>query len=131
MFLGCIPCRRAFRKRLGLDTAPVVLQGQEHSDLPSRQSYVRTPLVCWRIFPTRVSDKAIAHGAVLSHIDPDNRLVTSRVARVTYGVVCALPVDEDEEGHNRRKDQWEMDPTGDRYLPGCFEPVIRKVGLLR
>ena len=63
--------------------------------------------------------------------DHDNRLVTSRVAHVTYGVVCALPVDEDEEGHNRRKDQWEIDPTGDRYLPGCFEPIIRKVGFLR
>ena len=68
---------------------------------------------------------------MLSRIDRDNRLVTSRVARVTYGVVCALPVDEDEEEHQRRKDQWEIDPTGDRYLPGCFEPIIRKVGLLR
>lgn len=67
---------------------------------------------------------------MLSHVDRDNHLVASRAARATYGVVCALPVKESDEEHLRRKNQWEVDPTGDRYVPGYFESKLHKVGLL-
>ena len=68
---------------------------------------------------------------MLSHVDRDNHPVASRVARATYGVILALPVDEEDEEHIRRKDQWEIDPTCDRYVPGCFEAKLCKVDLLR
>ncbi|KAG9312582.1 hypothetical protein JVU11DRAFT_6979 [Chiua virens] len=71
--------------------------------------------------PENHINKAVANGAVLSHIDRENHLIASRVARATYGVVCALPVKEDDEEHVRRKALWEQDPTGDRYVPGFFE----------
>ena len=68
---------------------------------------------------------------MLSHADRENHLVASRVARATYGVVCALSVDDKDEQHLRRRDQWEIDPTGDRYVPGYFEKKVLKVSLLR
>ncbi|KAF8557815.1 hypothetical protein OG21DRAFT_1494559 [Imleria badia] len=44
---------------------------------------------------------------------------------VQYGVICALPVDANDEEHISRKDQWELDPTGDCYVPGFFESKLR------
>jgi len=76
--------------------------------------------------PDNHINKAVAHGAVLSHVDRDNHLVASRVARATYGVVCALPAKENDEEHVRRKPRWEKDPTGDCYVPGYFESKLRK-----
>ena len=78
-----------------------------------------------------IRNKAVANGAVLSHVDRDNHLVATRVARATYGVVCALPVKANDEEHVRRKRQWERDPTGDWYVPGYFESKLRRVRLLR
>ena len=77
-----------------------------------------------------VSNKAVAHGAVLSHVDRDNHLVASRVARVTYGVVCSLPVKANDEEHVRRKRLWETDPAGYFYVPDYFDSKLSKVGLL-
>ncbi|KAF8545913.1 hypothetical protein OG21DRAFT_1502123 [Imleria badia] len=76
--------------------------------------------------PDNHINKAVANGAVLSLLDYDNHLVASRVARATYGVVCALPVEANNEEHIRRKQKWERDPTGDCYVPGCFESLVRK-----
>ena len=68
---------------------------------------------------------------MLSHVDRDNHLVASRVARATYGVVYALPVKETDEEHLRRKQQWERDPTGDCYVPGYFESKLHRVRFVR
>jgi len=64
----------------------------------------------------------------MSHVDRDNHLVASRVARATYGVVCAMLVKVNDEEHSRRKRQWETDPTGDRYVPGYFDAKLFRVG---
>ncbi|KAN0094933.1 hypothetical protein V8E55_003220 [Tylopilus felleus] len=76
--------------------------------------------------PDNHINKAVANGAVLSYVDPDNHVVVPHVASsyVQYGVVCALPVDENDEEHIRRKDQWETDSRGDCYVPGYFEGLI-------
>ncbi|KAF8552294.1 hypothetical protein OG21DRAFT_1511667 [Imleria badia] len=76
--------------------------------------------------PDNHINKAVANGAVLSHVDSDNHMVASRVARATYGVVCALPVKANNEEHVRRKQKWERDPTGDCYVPGYFESKLSK-----
>jgi len=76
--------------------------------------------------PDNHINKAVANGAVLSHVDRDNHLVAVRVARATYGVVCALPVKANNEEHVRRKQKWERDPTGDFYVPGYFESKVRR-----
>lgn len=73
------------------------------------------------------SNKAVANGAVLSHVNRDNHIVASRVARATYGVVCALPVKQNDKEHIRRKHQWERDPTGECYVPGYFEAKLCRV----
>ncbi|KAG9307937.1 hypothetical protein JVU11DRAFT_12878 [Chiua virens] len=76
--------------------------------------------------PDNNINKAVANGGILSHIYNETYGVASRVARATYGVVCALPVEEDDEEHARRKALWEVDPSGDRYVPGFFEAKLRK-----
>ena len=68
---------------------------------------------------------------MLSHIDRENHLVAARVARATYGVLCARLVRDKDEQHLRRRDRWEIDPTGDRYVPGYFKTKLLKVSLLR
>ena len=68
---------------------------------------------------------------MLAHVDRDNHLVASRVARATYGVVCAMLVKANDEEHSRRKHQWEIDPTGDCYVPGYFNAQLHRVGHLR
>ena len=74
-----------------------------------------------------ISHKAVAYGAVLSHVDRDNHLVSARVTRTTFGVVCTVPVNEKDGEHIRRKNTWEIDPAGGHYVPGYFESKIRKV----
>ena len=67
---------------------------------------------------------------MLSHVDRENHLVASRVARATYGVIRAVLVDDENEQHIRRKDQWEVDAAGDRYVPGYFDAKVLKVSFL-
>ena len=77
-----------------------------------------------------ISNKAVPNGAVLSHVDRHNHKVSSRIARATYGLVCALPVKVNDAEHIRRKHQWETDPAGDSYVPDHFEAKLYKVSLL-
>ena len=77
------------------------------------------------------SNKAVAHGAVLSHIDRSNHRVATRVARVTYGLVCMVPADEDDEEHIHRKHQWIKDLDGEWYVPDHFDAKLRKVSPFR
>ena len=67
----------------------------------------------------------------MCHIDRDNHLVASQVASATYGVTRAVLVDDKNEQHIHRKDQWEVDAAGDRHVPGYFKVMLRKVVLLR
>ena len=53
-----------------------------------------------------------------------HHMVASRVARATYGVICAVPA----EAHTRRRGEWEIDPTGDCYVPN-FEAKLHRVSL--
>ena len=73
----------------------------------------------------------IVNGALSSYIQRDDHLVASRVARVTYGVVYSVPVEENNQEHVRRKHLWERDPTGNQHVPGYFKAILRKVGSLR
>ena len=77
-----------------------------------------------------ISNKTVAHGAVLSYVDSDNHKIAVRVARATYGVICAMPVEENNKEHTWRRLLWEPDPTGERYVPNYFEAKIYKVGPL-
>ncbi|KAI9572586.1 hypothetical protein HD554DRAFT_2202484 [Boletus coccyginus] len=76
--------------------------------------------------PDNHINKAVANGAVLSHVDRDNHLVELRVTRVSYGVVCSVPVQANDEEHIRRKHLWESDPRGNLYVRGCFKPTFHR-----
>lgn len=67
-------------------------------------------------------------GAVISDVNRENRLVTSRIARATYGVVCAVLVDKNNEEHVRRKDQWQKEANGDHTISGYIQVKLRKAG---
>ena len=73
------------------------------------------------------SNKAAAHGAVLSHVDRSNHRVTTRVARVTCGVVRKANADENDEEHIRRKHLWTKSLNGIWYVPGYFGAKLHKV----
>ena len=91
--------------------------------------YFSSPLTDF-VEPFFISNKAVAHGAVLSHVDKDNHKIAVRVARATYGVICAMPVKANDKEHARRKHLWETDPTGETYVPDYFEAKLYKVGPL-
>ena len=67
---------------------------------------------------------------MLCHVDRDNHLVASRVARATYGMVHAVPVKANDEEHLDREHRWERDVIDDYYVPGCFTVKLLKVGRL-
>ena len=69
-----------------------------------------------------ISDKAVAHGAVLSLID-DHHKITIRIPCAAYGVICAVPVKASDE-YVRRKHLWGMDPTGIR--DATFQATLRR-----
>lgn len=75
-----------------------------------------------------VSNKAVAHGAILSHVDRVNHRVATRVARVTYGLVYMPPADKDDKEHLRRRDQWVKYVNDEWYVPDYFEAKLFKVG---
>ena len=77
-----------------------------------------------------ISNKAIVNGAVLSHVNRRNHIVSSRIACATYGLVCAMPVKVNDIEHIRREQQWERDPAGDCYAPDHFGAKHCKVSLL-
>ncbi|KAF8549070.1 hypothetical protein OG21DRAFT_1515573 [Imleria badia] len=71
-------------------------------------------------------NKAVANGAVLSHVDREHHMIASRTTRATYGIIHAVRVQANNEEHVRREKKWERDPTGNRYVPGYFESKLRK-----
>jgi hypothetical protein len=70
------------------------------------------------------SNKPVADGAVSFHID---HLVTSRVARATYGVEVYDDYDpQDPEDYARRHTQF-IDPAGRPSIPNQFASILMKV----
>ena len=76
------------------------------------------------------SNKAVAHGAVLSHVDRDNHKVATRVARATYGLVCKVLANENNKEHSRRRTRWTKYLNDEWCVPDHFEAKLCKVGLL-
>ncbi|KAJ3522826.1 hypothetical protein NMY22_g11715 [Coprinellus aureogranulatus] len=88
--------------------------------------------VCEQIEPLGVSvsrpdthaNKAVSSGAVSFYLD---NLVTSRVARATYGATACVVFDIDNPHHQQRWGRVEPHPvTGEWVLPGMFVPVLSK-----
>ncbi|KAG2122351.1 hypothetical protein DEU56DRAFT_974525 [Suillus clintonianus] len=68
-------------------------------------------------------NKAVADGAVSFYID---HLVSSRVARATYGVECITPYDSQDLEHRIRQHKSFIDATGELCLPEYFESILLK-----
>ncbi|KAI9572596.1 hypothetical protein HD554DRAFT_2014396 [Boletus coccyginus] len=75
--------------------------------------------------PDKHINKAVANGAVLSHVDRNNH-VFLRVAGATYGVVRSIPAKANEEEHYRRRLNWESDSKGNFYVPDYFDVKLRR-----
>jgi len=76
--------------------------------------------------PDNDINKAVANGALLSRIYPENHLVKFRVARATYGIPHYVFVDENNLEHLHRKGKWEKHSSGRCRIPGAFDPILRK-----
>ncbi|KAJ3535905.1 hypothetical protein NMY22_g6267 [Coprinellus aureogranulatus] len=69
-------------------------------------------------------NKAVSSGAVSFYLD---NLVSSRVARVTYGATACAVFDINNPHHQQRWDRVILHPaTGEWVLPGMFGPILRK-----
>ncbi|KAG1746337.1 hypothetical protein EDB19DRAFT_1905800 [Suillus lakei] len=68
-------------------------------------------------------NKAVADGAVLFYID---HLVSSRVARATYGIECFTPYDSQDPEHQVRQHKSFIDATGELCVPEYFESILLK-----
>ncbi|KAG2043946.1 hypothetical protein BDR03DRAFT_940321 [Suillus americanus] len=68
-------------------------------------------------------NKAVADGAVSFYID---HLVSSRVARATYGVECFTPYHSEDPEHQVRLHKSFIDATGELCIPEYFESILLK-----
>jgi hypothetical protein len=68
-------------------------------------------------------NKAVADGAVSFYID---HLVSSRVARATYGVECFTPYYSEDFEHQIRQHKSFIDATGELCIPDHFESILLK-----
>lgn len=70
------------------------------------------------------SNKAVADGAVSYFID---HLVSSRVARYTYGTECSVPYSPFDAEHRARQKQVFRSASGILALPRAFSSILAKV----
>jgi hypothetical protein len=73
------------------------------------------------------SNKAVPGGAVSFYID---RLVSSRVARATYGIEVYTSFDHQDPEHLARQHTRFIDAAGDPSIPNQFASILLKVILL-
>jgi hypothetical protein len=70
------------------------------------------------------SNKAVADGAVSFYID---HLVSSRVARATYGIQVYTQYDPQDAEHQARKHTKFIDAAGHQSIPDQFSSILIKV----
>ncbi|KAF9231965.1 hypothetical protein BU15DRAFT_55561 [Melanogaster broomeanus] len=68
-------------------------------------------------------NKAVADGAVSYHID---HLVSSRVAKFTYGTECSVPYNAFDTEHRARQKSIYRGPSGQLALPNAFGSILTK-----
>lgn len=66
-------------------------------------------------------NKAVADGAVSYHID---HLVSSRVAKFTYGTECSVPYDSSNPDHRFRQRKVYRGPSGLLAVPNAFGSIL-------
>ncbi|KAL4068706.1 hypothetical protein V8B97DRAFT_2024646 [Scleroderma yunnanense] len=68
-------------------------------------------------------NKAVADGAVSFHID---NLVSSRVAKLTYGTECSVPYDSTNPEHRARQKKVYRGPSGMLAVPKAFGSILTR-----
>ncbi|KAG1721510.1 uncharacterized protein EDB91DRAFT_1176212 [Suillus paluster] len=68
-------------------------------------------------------NKAVADGAVSFYID---HLVSSRVARATYGIECNSPYNSQDPEHSARQHTSFIDASGKPCIPNRFQSILLK-----
>ncbi|KAF9222352.1 hypothetical protein BS17DRAFT_767970 [Gyrodon lividus] len=83
----------------------------------------RTVMCCTLQAHCKIRNKAVAEGAVSYHID---HLVSSRVARFTYGTECSVPFDSSDTEHRARLKSVYRGPSGQLALPHGFGSILMR-----
>ncbi|KAI6124648.1 hypothetical protein EV401DRAFT_1161170 [Pisolithus croceorrhizus] len=68
-------------------------------------------------------NKAVADGAVSYHID---NIVSSRVAKLTYGTECSVPYDSSDPEHRARQKKVYRGPSGILAVPNSFGSILSR-----
>ncbi|KAG6334776.1 hypothetical protein ID866_4309 [Astraeus odoratus] len=120
----------AFQKQQQVATVPIksvfLVGGFAASEwlFTSLQKYF-VPLNIEICRPDSHVNKAVADGAVSYHID---NLVSSRVAKLTYGTECSVPYDSSNPDHRARQRKVYRGPSGMLAVPKAFGSILaRKV----
>lgn len=71
-----------------------------------------------------IRNKAVADGAISYHID---HLVSSRVAKLTYGTECSVPFNPSDSEHRARQKSIYRGPSGQLALPNAFASILTRV----
>lgn len=74
--------------------------------------------------PDNSTSKAVANGAVAWAVDG---AVTARIAKLWYGVRCAMPFDGSKREHASRSSKCITSADGQRRLPDAFQVLFAKV----
>ncbi|KAL5485834.1 hypothetical protein ACEPAI_6876 [Sanghuangporus weigelae] len=74
--------------------------------------------------PTAIDlSKAVAHGNVSYSLE---NIVSSRVTRCTYGLLCSTEYDKNDAEHRRRKHLQYTNLKGQLMMPGKFDIIVKK-----
>ncbi|KAG0708560.1 hypothetical protein DFH29DRAFT_423264 [Suillus ampliporus] len=118
----------AFKQQIRVASTPVnfvfLVGGFAASDwLFARLQEYFQPLGISFCRPDAHVNKAVADGAVSFYID---HLVSSRVARATYGIECYTQYNSQNLGHQARQHTCFIDNTGELCIPNRFESILPK-----
>lgn len=81
-------------------------------------------ITSFSLYLLHTSNKAVADGAISYNID---HLITTRVAKLTYGVTCGRGFDPSQDDHISRKNTKYCDLDGSWRLPNAFCSILEKV----
>jgi hypothetical protein len=76
------------------------------------------------LIPVTHSNKAVAVGAVLFHVD---HFVTRRIAKFTYGTRSRIIYQPFDPEHVKREWRSLLDAAGDKHIPEYFETMLSRV----
>lgn len=92
--------------------------------MTTRMSFIASHIILVFTLTRAPRNKAVAEGAVSFFLQ---HFVSVRVARLTYGTICACEYDGDDPEHRIRRGRVFVKPSGRQCVPDAFAVILSKV----